>query len=89
MSARQKRNRMLDRMMALDALRLLASTGNDSATSADISRTTREMGHYVAKKFIRRLLTQNADGVTPLGGVHLFLRNRKFRYCYPQESPCA
>jgi hypothetical protein len=87
-----KRDRTLDRVMVLDALRGVAAVGGPSVTAADLARATRGLGHHVPKKFVRRRLTENGDGVTAIENVQILeqLRSRfRYRYCTPLASASA
>ncbi len=64
-------NELADRIALKDALKRLAERGKSPVRASDLARETSSAGYKVPKKYVRRLLTENGDGVTAIDGVRV------------------
>ena len=64
-----KRSHELDQTVLISVLADLGTRGQTIVRASDLKRASAVSGHAVPKKFVRRRLTVNGDGVTPIAGV--------------------
>ena len=85
---RTRRDRTLDQVVLLDALREFVRRGLHRVRAADLARLSAELGHWVPKKFVRRRLSENGDGRTPISQVGITEQpNGRFWFSYVPSDP--